>query len=51
MNVIMNLAEKIFVLHNGRKIAEGMPSELKANTLVIDAYLGESAKEEEQTQQ
>jgi len=46
MNVIMNLAEKIFVLHNGKKIAEGMPGEIKSNALVIDAYLGESAKEE-----
>ena len=41
MNVIMNLAEKIFVLHNGRKIAEGSPKEITDNALVIDAYLGE----------
>jgi ABC-type branched-subunit amino acid transport system ATPase component len=41
MNMIMNLAEKIFVLHNGSKIAEGTPSEIKADSLVIDAYLGE----------
>lgn len=47
MNVIMNLAEKILVLHNGTKIAEGTPSEIKTNVLVVDAYLGESAKEEE----
>lgn len=42
MNVIMNLAEKIFVLHNGKKIAEGTPDEVKNNLLVIDAYLGEA---------
>ncbi|HZW55409.1 MAG TPA: ATP-binding cassette domain-containing protein [Nitrososphaerales archaeon] len=47
MNVIMNLAERIFVLHNGRKIAEGTPNEVKSNTLVIDAYLGESEEAEE----
>ena len=51
MNVIMNLAEKIFVLHNGKKIAEGEPNEIKTNTLVIDAYLGESVKDNESVQE
>ncbi|MCL5069254.1 MAG: ABC transporter ATP-binding protein [Thaumarchaeota archaeon] len=40
MNVIMNIAEEIFVLHNGTKIAEGKPSEIQRNSMVIDAYLG-----------
>jgi ABC-type branched-subunit amino acid transport system ATPase component len=47
MNVIMNLAEKIFVLHNGTKIAEGTPEEIRANALVIDAYLGEEVRRED----
>jgi ABC-type branched-subunit amino acid transport system ATPase component len=41
MNVIMNLAEKIFVLHNGSKISEGTPGEIRADAQVVDAYLGE----------
>jgi branched-chain amino acid transport system ATP-binding protein len=44
MNVIMNLADKIFVLHNGTKIAEGPPTAIKTNSLVVDAYLGEEEK-------
>src|SRR5207245_10680512 len=41
MNVITNLAERIFVLQNGAKIAEGSPGEIRADKQVIDAYLGE----------
>ena len=40
MNMIMNLADKILVLNYGERIAEGTPSEIRANPVVIEAYLG-----------
>jgi branched-chain amino acid transport system ATP-binding protein len=41
MRVIMELAERITVMHEGRVIAEGSPGDIRANAAVIDAYLGE----------
>lgn len=40
MDMIMSMADKIMVLDHGEKIAEGAPSEIKANPVVIEAYLG-----------
>jgi branched-chain amino acid transport system ATP-binding protein len=41
MDIAMNLCDKLVVLHQGRKIAEGRPEEVKSHPDVISAYLGE----------
>jgi ABC-type branched-subunit amino acid transport system ATPase component len=43
MDVVFGLADRVSVFFNGRKIAEGSPEAIQANTDVRNAYLGQPA--------
>jgi len=45
MDVVRELADRIVVLHNGAKVADGPPAEVIASPVVQQAYLGGPAAE------
>jgi len=43
IGAVMNLSDRIMVLNEGRKIAEGNPKEIQNNKKVLEVYLGTSS--------
>jgi len=46
MKLVMGVCERLYVLDQGRLLAEGLPTEIRANPKVIAAYLGDQHAEE-----
>lgn len=42
MRAVMNICDRIYVLHHGEVICTGTPDEVKASEVVLKAYLGEA---------
>ena len=40
VDLVMSISDRVIVLHQGRKLFEGTPAEVRASSAVRDAYLG-----------
>jgi branched-chain amino acid transport system ATP-binding protein len=43
MKVVMNVSDRVTVLHQGQVLAEGTPEEIRASERVQQTYLGAAA--------
>ena len=41
LEILMEFVDYVYVLHNGKLLAEGKPEEVVNNPKVIEAYIGE----------
>jgi branched-chain amino acid transport system ATP-binding protein len=46
MRLVMNISDRVLVLARGRTLAEGTPEQVRSNTAVIEAYLGDHGSKE-----
>ena len=46
MDIALNVAERVTMMHDGRVIVEGTPAEIRANETVHDLYLGRGHRDE-----
>jgi ABC-type branched-subunit amino acid transport system ATPase component len=46
MEFVMNLCDRVTVMHQGSDLVSGTPSEIRSNPLVLDAYLGGGDEDE-----